>query len=123
MENDSYSDELKSSVDQANDLLESGAGDETTSDDPRLTSASESDRRARYLARARETRDRLNAAINDFGHRAGEGGRRVRESAEAGVRQGISQTETSIKDNPFVAVGVAAGVGLLLGLLINRSSR
>ena len=116
-------DELQRSMEQANDLLESGLDEETTSDDPRLASMSEADRRARFLARARETRDRLNAAISDLGHRAGEGGRRVRDNAEAKLRDGLSTTETTIKDNPFAAVGVAAGVGLLLGLLINRNNR
>ena len=114
--------DLQQSVDQANDLLESGGGDdETTSDDPRLTGATaEADRRARFYARARETRDKLNHLLNDLGHKAGDAQRRVREQTEASVREGLQQTETVIKEKPFTSVAVAAGVGLLIGLLINR---
>ena len=113
--------DLQRSVEQADDLLESNADDETTSDDPRLTGATaEADRRARFYARARETRDKLNHLLNDLGHKAGESGRRVREQTEASVREGLHQTEEAIKEKPFTAVAIAAGVGFLFGLLINR---
>ena len=121
-DNPTFTDDLQRSVDQANDLLESSGEDETTSDDPRLTaSLSEADRRARFLERARESRDKLNTLLNDWGNRAGDAQRRARETAEVRLKEGLDTTETKIKENPFAAVGVAAGVGLLLGLLINRS--
>lgn len=114
--------DLQRSIDQADDLLESSSTDETTSDDPRLTGATaEADRRARFYQRARETRDKLNHLLNDLGHKAGETQRRVREQTEASVREGLHQTEAAIKEKPFTSVAIAAGVGLLVGLLINRS--
>lgn len=113
--------DLAESVEQANSLLESGLDDETTSDDPRLTGATaEADRRARFYQRARDTRDKLNHLLNDIGTKAGETQRRVREQTEASVREGLTQTETAIKEKPFAAVAIAAGAGFLLGLLINR---
>lgn len=114
--------DLQRSVEQADDLLDASSADETTSDDPRLTGATaEADRRARFYERARETRDKLNSLLNDLGHKAGDAQRRVREQTEQSVREGLHQTEAAIKDKPFAAVGIAAGVGFLLGLLINRS--
>ena len=125
MENagEAYGDDLKRSMDEADDLLQSGLGeDETTSDDPRLTdSKAAANRRAQFYERARETRDKLNRALSDFGHRAGETHRRVRENAEERLKEGLDTTETKIKENPFAAVGIAAAAGLVLGLLINRN--
>lgn len=36
------------------------------------------------------------------------------------TRRAVAEGERQIKDNPWSAVGVGAGVGLLLGLLISR---
>lgn len=117
------SEDFDNSIDDANELLDGSIGeDETTSDDPHLTaSREESDRKARLYKKARETRDRLNRLMSDLGEKADETQRKVRENAEVKIKEGLDQTETKIKDHPFAAVGVAAGVGLLLGLLINRS--
>ncbi|MGI3168561.1 glycine zipper domain-containing protein [Pseudooceanicola sp. C21-150M6] len=40
--------------------------------------------------------------------------------AEAQLRQGYAQAETAVRDNPAAAVGIAAGVGFLLGLISAR---
>jgi ElaB/YqjD/DUF883 family membrane-anchored ribosome-binding protein len=107
---DAMSDELKGSVAQAEDLLDSPMSDEPGT-------------KERLKARAREARDRLNGILHDLGARA-EGAEQVLKDqygrAEASVKQGLDHTEVKIKEHPFTAVGIAAGVGLVIGLLINR---
>ncbi|WP_136637248.1 DUF883 family protein [Pseudooceanicola onchidii] len=44
----------------------------------------------------------------------------LRTDAEAQVRQGYAQAETAVRDNPAAAVGIAAGLGFLVGLLSAR---
>ena len=100
---DALSDDLKDSVAQAEDLLDS-----PSTDGPGA--------RERLQSKAREVRDRLNVALSDLGAKAEEQYTR----AEASVKQGLEHTESKIKERPFTAVGIAAGVGLLIGLLINR---
>ena len=62
---------------------------------------------------ARSARDKLNGVLSDLSSRG--------KQAEASLREGVDRTEQKIRENPLAAVGIAAGVGLLLGLLINRS--
>ena len=40
-------------------------------------------------------------------------------AAEMG-EEAVKATETYVRDNPWQAIGIAAGVGLVLGLLISR---
>jgi ElaB/YqjD/DUF883 family membrane-anchored ribosome-binding protein len=47
-------------------------------------------------------------------------GREALERAEESGRAAVEATEVSIKEHPWTAVAVSAGVGLLLGLLISR---
>jgi ElaB/YqjD/DUF883 family membrane-anchored ribosome-binding protein len=42
------------------------------------------------------------------------------KDAEAQLRTGYSSAETAVKDNPAAAVGIAAGIGFLVGLLSVR---
>ena len=37
------------------------------------------------------------------------------------VKKEIADAENTIRENPFVAIGIAAGFGILVGLLINRT--
>ena len=62
--------------------------------------------------KARVARDKLNTIMNEVGSKA--------DIAEKHVRSGVAQTETRIKENPFASVAVAAGLGLVVGLLLNR---
>ena len=108
---EALSDDLKDSVAQAEDLLDS-----PSSDDPGT--------RERLKARAREVRDRLNVVLTDLGAKAEVAERAIKEQytrAEASVKQGLEHTESKIRERPFTAVGIAAAVGLVFGLLINRS--
>ena len=36
------------------------------------------------------------------------------------VKVGVEKTEDAIKDNPWTAVGIAVGVGVVIGLLLRR---
>lgn len=44
----------------------------------------------------------------------------LRSDAEAQLRQGYAQAETAVRDNPAAAVGIAAGIGFVLGLMSSR---
>jgi ElaB/YqjD/DUF883 family membrane-anchored ribosome-binding protein len=93
---DRLMDDLRSVVSDAEELLKATAGQ-----------AGEKVAAAR--ARAEESVRVAKARIADVGYAAAE---RTREAAEA--------TDEYVHQNPWAAVGVAAGVGLLLGVLIAR---
>ena len=57
---------------------------------------------------AQETADSISAGVHD---------------AEGTVRQGLEDAETSIRDHPLLAVGIAAGLGFMLGLMLRGSGR
>ena len=44
----------------------------------------------------------------------------LQDSAVARARQAGQATDTYVHDNPWKSIGVAAGVGLLIGALISR---
>ena len=73
--------------------------------------------------RAGEARDKLNAVLGDLRGKAQQTEQAIRKNlaqAQESLRQGAAHTETRIKEHPFAAVGIAAGIGFLIGLLINR---
>jgi len=77
-----------------------------------------------FYGKAREARDKLNTVLTDLRGKARETETVVRKGvgqAEESVRQGVQQTEIKIKEYPFAAVGIAAGLGFIIGLLVNRS--
>jgi ElaB/YqjD/DUF883 family membrane-anchored ribosome-binding protein len=57
-------------------------------------------------------RERLAAALET----ARETGRKLEERARAGARA----ADELIRENPYESIGIAFGVGLILGVLINR---
>jgi len=61
--------------------------------------------RARAEESLRQARTRLNALEDEALQRA---------------RQMADATETYVRENPWQSVGIAAGVGLLVGLLLSR---
>jgi ElaB/YqjD/DUF883 family membrane-anchored ribosome-binding protein len=66
--------------------------------------------------RIQEVRARAEKSLRDARVRLGE----VEEQALRRAREMADATEEYVRDNPWRSVGVAAGVGLLLGLLISR---
>lgn len=74
--------------------------------------------------KASEARDKLNAVLADLRVKAQQTEQAIRKNlvhAEQSVREGVAHTETRIKENPFAAVGIAAGIGFVIGLLVNRN--
>ncbi len=85
-----------------------------------------------------ELKDLIHEAEQALGHTAGEAGEKfadLRERLRAALDQGrisfdhlrdetvrrARQADTMIRDNPYYAIGVAAGVGALIGILVSRS--
>ncbi len=93
--------ELESSLDDP--VAEALAGDER-----------ENKRLDAVYAKARVARDKLNSVIDELGGKA--------DQVDKAVRKNVADTEDRIRENPLAAVGIAAGVGLLIGLLLNRRS-
>ena len=60
-------------------------------------------------------RERFGAAQEKFAD--------VYEGARKKVVAGAKYTDTTIRENPYQAMAVAAGVGILVGLLIGRRSK
>ncbi|HEX2494831.1 MAG TPA: DUF883 family protein [Steroidobacter sp.] len=66
--------------------------------------------------RIQEVRARAEASLHQAKARVAQ----VEEQALRTVRDMAEATEEYVRENPWQSVGVAAGVGLLLGLLIGR---
>jgi len=47
----------------------------------------------------------------------------VYDGAKKKVIAGAKYTDTTIRENPYQSVAIAAGVGLLVGVLLGRSSK
>ena len=62
--------------------------------------------------KAREARARLAAAVE----RAKESCERLQEKAVAGARA----TDKAIREHPYQSIGIAFGIGLLIGVLVAR---
>lgn len=66
----------------------------------------------------------LSGTMKDIGAaRAGairEQGEAAVEQARAKGRAAYDQAEASVRDNPAMAVGIAAGIGFLTGLILGR---
>jgi ElaB/YqjD/DUF883 family membrane-anchored ribosome-binding protein len=62
--------------------------------------------------KATEVRERLNAVL----HSANEACQRLEARATAGVES----TDKLVRDHPYESIGVAFGVGVLLGLVLGR---
>src|SRR5262249_40891006 len=74
-------------------------------------------------ARVSEVRDRLRAALRavDEAIRTGRAGAKETASGAAGsLEKELREAERAIRDNPFGAVLLAAGLGLLVGLVVRR---
>jgi ElaB/YqjD/DUF883 family membrane-anchored ribosome-binding protein len=60
-------------------------------------------------------RERFDAAHEKFSD--------LYDGAKKKVVDGAKYTDTTIRENPYQALAVAAGVGLLVGLLVGRRSK
>jgi len=71
------------------------------------------------VARAAELRERLRAALESVRSGGGEIGAAA-GGFQRSLHEEVADAERKIRENPLGAVAVAAGLGLLLGLLIRR---
>jgi ElaB/YqjD/DUF883 family membrane-anchored ribosome-binding protein len=60
-----------------------------------------------------ELRDRLREAVNK--------GRYSLENIRAETVRRAKQADSLVRENPYYAIGIAAGVGALVGVLVSRS--
>ena len=60
-------------------------------------------------------RERFHAAQEQFGD--------LYDGAKKKVVAGAKYTDTAIRENPYQALAIAAGVGLLVGLLVGRRTK
>jgi ElaB/YqjD/DUF883 family membrane-anchored ribosome-binding protein len=88
--------DLKSLVRDSEDLLKATAGD--------------------VSEKARETRARVSAALE----RAKETCVNLQEQTAATARTAAKKADTVIREHPYESLGVAFGVGLLIGVLVMR---
>jgi ElaB/YqjD/DUF883 family membrane-anchored ribosome-binding protein len=58
-------------------------------------------------------RDRLDAMLSD--------GRSTLKNLAAGARRQAARADDAIRENPYPSIGIAAGVGLVAGLLLSRA--
>ncbi|MDP3809884.1 DUF883 family protein [Hydrogenophaga sp.] len=63
-----------------------------------------------------ELRDRINDNLRDARHKLGDAEDAIREK----TREVARATDDYVHEHPWRAVGAAAGVGLIIGLLISR---
>lgn len=75
----------------------------------KATSTQTGERIQEVRARAEQSLQQARARLNE-----------VEEEALRRAQQMANATEAYVRDNPWQSVGVAAGVGLLIGLLLSR---
>lgn len=68
--------------------------------------------------KASDARDRVQASLKVAQEKLGT----VHENAKAKGAEAAAAADEYVRDNPWNAVGIAAGLGLLLGLVIAASS-
>ena len=66
--------------------------------------------------KAREARARLSTALDRTKNTITE----LQHQAVAGVKAAAHKTDTVIREHPYESIGVALGVGLLIGVLVTR---
>lgn len=69
---------------------------------------------------AGEQADELRAQIQDSLLKARESLLQTKEVAAERSKEAVAQAELYVQENPWQSVGIAAGVGVLLGLLATR---
>jgi ElaB/YqjD/DUF883 family membrane-anchored ribosome-binding protein len=75
----------------------------------KATAAQTGERVDKVRAKAEESVRAARARIQDMG-----------DSAHAQAREAAREVDQQVRENPWTAVGIAAGVGLVLGILIGR---
>ncbi len=69
--------------------------------------------------KVKDLRVRLTDALDS----ARESAMDLEERAVESIKQGARQTDRVIRDHPYESIGIALGVGVLLGIVLTRNSR
>lgn len=75
----------------------------------KATAAQTGERVDKVRAKAEESLRTARARLQEMG-----------DSAQVQAREAAREVEQQVRDNPWTAVGIAAGVGLVLGILLGR---
>jgi ElaB/YqjD/DUF883 family membrane-anchored ribosome-binding protein len=75
----------------------------------KATAAQTGERVDKVRAKAEESLRTARARLQDMG-----------DNAQMQAREAAREVEQQVRENPWTAVGIAAGVGLVLGILIGR---
>ena len=108
--------------DQGSDADDTGVSEATSS-----TEAAES-AEATSTAETADAAEGTNLAdlLTDLGKAAQDTAASLSDTVgdgEAAVRAGLEEAESTIRQHPLLAVGIAAGVGFVLGLLLRGSGQ
>jgi len=72
----------------------------------------------------KEAEEKLKVFLNEMSEKANELEEKIRHQiahTEEIVQRELKEAENKIRENPLLAVGIAAGFGVLIGLLLNRN--
>ena len=112
----------------AEDVRDQGS-DVEVSDVPEATDSTEAPDAAEATSIAEDAdADGMNLAdlLTDLGKAAQDTAATISDTVgdgEAAVRAGLEEAENTVRQHPLLAVGIAAGVGFVLGLLLRGSGQ
>lgn len=69
---------------------------------------------------AGEAQEKYGELTDDYGHQVKGVARKVTAQSTQAVHEAAEVVRNNVENRPFAAISVAAGVGLLIGLLIGR---
>ncbi len=72
----------------------------------------------------KEAEEKLKVFLNEMSEKANELDEKIRHKishTEEIAKRELKEAENKIRENPLLAVGIAAGFGVLIGLLLNRN--
>ncbi|EBP0013789.1 DUF883 domain-containing protein [Salmonella enterica] len=69
---------------------------------------------------AGEAQEKYGELTGDYGHQVKGAARKVAAQGSQAAQEAADVVRDNVESNPFAAISIAAGVGLLIGLLIGR---
>ncbi|EAA7680406.1 DUF883 domain-containing protein [Salmonella enterica subsp. houtenae serovar 44:z36,[z38]:-] len=69
---------------------------------------------------AGEAQEKYGELTDDYGHQVKGAARKVAAQGSQAAQEAAEVVRDNVENNPFAAISIAAGVGLLIGFLIGR---